>query len=67
MTGINPMPRHQAVGNILRTYKHLYAREWSITDCEHLAGEAYLSLEALGVGYDEIVEALQIQRRGEER
>lgn len=64
MTGI---PRHQAVGNILRTYKHLYAREWSITDCEHLAGEAYLSLEALGVGYDEIVAALTAQRIGVEK
>lgn len=58
------LARHQAVSNILRTYKHLYAREWSISDCEHLAGEVYLSLEALGVGYDEIAECLRDQRTG---
>lgn len=62
----NPYTRHEAIGNILSAYKHLYVKIANAhTDCSELSHEVYHSLYALGVEYDEIAAALIEQRSGE--
>ena len=62
-----PYTRHEAIGNILSAYKHLYVKIANEnTDCAELSYEVYHSLLALDVTYDEIA-AAQIEQRRSER
>lgn len=59
----NPYTRHEAIGNILSAYKHLYVKIANAhTDCAELSYEVYHSLLALDVTYDEIATVLTEQR-----